>query len=177
MCNVLQRNSKLSSFELARGYHPSIAGLLQTAVSKEIFDAHKEKMARRAISRMLSSRTPVVVQSNVLSKRTPVYYYVKGTKKGTWCLGCVSEAKEHIVEVSKNSKGIGHKIIVAYEDIRLVPTSSLLYAMENIELEINDENEEIRPLLSTDDDSEPTVISESAAHYSEQVVLWASHPL
>ncbi len=47
---------------------------------------------------------------------------------------------------------------MAYEDIRLVPTSSLLYEMENIELEINDENEEIRPLPSTDDNSEPTVI-------------------
>ncbi len=68
-----------------------------------------------------------------LSKlRTPVYYYVKGTRKGTWSLGYVSEAKEHIVEVSKNSKGIGHKILVAYEDIRFVPTSSLLYDMENI---------------------------------------------
>ncbi len=43
--------------------------------------------------------------------------------------------------------------------------------MENIELEINDENEEIRPLPSTDDNSEPTVISESAAHYSEQAVF------
>ncbi len=53
----------------------------------------------------------------------------------------------------------------------------LLYEMKNIELEINDENEEIRPLPSTDDDSEPSVISKSAAHYSEQAVLWASHPL
>ncbi len=44
--------------------------------------------------------------------------------------------------------------------------------MKNIELEINDENEEIRPLPSTDDDSEPTVIYESAAYYSEQAVLW-----
>ncbi len=63
LCNVLRGNSKLSSFELARGYHPSIAGLPKTAVSKEIFDAYKEQMARRAISRMLSSRTPVVVKS------------------------------------------------------------------------------------------------------------------
>ncbi len=87
------------------------------------------------------------------------------------------EAKEHIVEVSKNSQGIGHRIPVAYEDIRLLSNSSLLYEMENIELEINDENEEIRPLPSTDDDSEPRLISKSAAHYSEQAVLWASHPL
>ncbi len=80
----------------------------------------------------------------------------------------MSEANEHIVEVSKKSKYIGHKILVAYEDTRFVPTSSLLYEMENIELEINDENEEIGPLPSTDDDSEPTVICESAAHYSGQ---------
>ncbi len=60
---------------------------------------------------------------------------------------------------------------MAYEDIRLVSTSSLLYEMENIELDISDENEEIRPLPSTDDDSDPTVISESAAHYSEQAVF------
>ncbi len=40
---------------------------------------------------------------------------------------------------------------MAYEDIFIVLTSSLLYEMENIELEINDENEEILPLPSTDD--------------------------
>ncbi len=68
LCNLLRGNSRLSCFELARGYHPSIAGLLQTAASKEIFDAHKEQMARRAISRMLSTRTPAVVKSNILSK-------------------------------------------------------------------------------------------------------------
>ncbi len=67
----------------------------------------------------------------------------------------MSDAKEHIVEVSKNSKGTGHKILAAYEDIRIVPASSLSYEMENIELEINDENEELRPLPSTNDNSKP----------------------
>ncbi len=62
LCNVLRGNPKLSRFELARGYHPSISGLPQTAVSKEIFDAHKEQMATRAISRMLFLKTPAVVK-------------------------------------------------------------------------------------------------------------------
>ncbi len=177
LCNILRGNSKLSSFELARGYHPSVAGLPQSAILKEIFDAHKEQMARRAISRMLASRSPTVVKTNLLTKCTPVYYYIKGNRRGEWKLGYVSDAKEHIVEVSKNSKGTVHKILVAYEDIRIVPTSSLLYEMENIELEINDENEELRPLPSANDNSKPTDSSDFADEHSEQAVLWAVHPL
>ncbi len=67
---------------------------------------------------------------------------------------------------TKNTSGLwGHS--VGSNFFVTVRNGEYLYKMEN----------EIRPLPSADDDSEPTLISESAAHYSEQAVLWASHPL
>ncbi len=44
----------------------------------------------------------------------------------------VDEAREHIVIVTKNSIWRRHKLRVAYEDIRLVQSSELLYEIEQL---------------------------------------------
>ncbi len=82
---------------------------------------------KRAIARMQRSKTPRVVKADVLLPRTPVYYYVRGNKQGEWKLGCVWKADEHIVSITTKSDDRGHKMAIAYEDIRLVPSSALLY--------------------------------------------------
>ncbi len=43
LCNALRGNAKLSSFELAKGYSPSLAGLPQTQTSKETLAAYYEQ--------------------------------------------------------------------------------------------------------------------------------------
>ncbi len=72
----------------------------------------------------------------MLPAKTPVYYFVKETKQGKWKKGFVDEARDHIVKVTTNPRGNGHKLRIAYEDIRLVPSSALLYDLERLELEL-----------------------------------------
>ncbi len=98
-------------------------GLPLSRTSKEILDAHKEQQVKRAIGRMLRSKTPRGVKADVLLPKTPVYYYVRGNKQGEWKLGFVSKADEHLVSIRTKSDGRGHKMAIAHsENVRLVPS-------------------------------------------------------
>ena len=179
LCNALRGNAVLSSFELARGYLPSFVGLPQTLISKGIFEAYKEQQAKRAISRMLRSKTQQVVKAEILKPKTPVYYFVKGTKRGEWKLGFVSKSQDHSVEVTANSTGRGHKIAVAYEDIRLVPSSALLYELQQIELDLLKELSSKNPRamdveVSPEKDSSQD-LSKTSSQSEES--LWSYNPL
>ncbi len=79
---------------------------------------------------MLPSTTPRVVKADVVLSKTPVYYYVRGNKQGEWKLGFVSKAHAHLVSITTKSDGRGHKNAIAYEYIRLVPSSALLYELQ-----------------------------------------------
>ncbi len=125
--NALRGSALFSSFELARVYSPSCAGLPQTKTSKEVLDAYYEQQAKRSLHRMLRSRVPKVIKAELLKPKMPIYYYVKEAKQGNWKLGFVEEAMEHKVIVTTNSQGRGH---IAYEDIRMVPSTALLYEIE-----------------------------------------------
>ncbi len=57
-------------------------------------------------------------------------------KQGKWNKGFVDEAREHIVIVTTNSQRRRHKLRIAFDDIRLVPSSELLYELEQLELRI-----------------------------------------
>lgn len=63
---ILRGNSKLSSFELARGYLPAILELTLTIVSKEWL-----------ISKILQTRLPKLIKPALLPRDKPVYYFVK----------------------------------------------------------------------------------------------------
>ncbi len=69
LCNTLRGNAKLSSFELARGYSPSLAGLPQTNTSKEMLAAYYEQQSKRALTRMLRSHAPRVIKLNCCQRR------------------------------------------------------------------------------------------------------------
>ena len=133
--NALYGSKKLSSFELARGYSPSICGTPQAPVGKKIAEAYREQVARRAIHKLLASPTSNPVPKELLPSKTPVYFFVKGTNKGKWELGFVKRAYDHFVELCRNSKMRGHVLQVAYEDIRLAPKSSLLFELDRLELD------------------------------------------
>ncbi len=77
------------------------------------------------------------MKADLLPPRMPVYYFVKEAKQGKWKKGFVDEAREHIVIVTTNSHRRGHQLRIAYEDIRLVPSSELLYELEQLELELS----------------------------------------
>ncbi len=180
LCNALRGNAKLSSFELARGYSPSLAGLPQTQTSKETLAAYYEQQSKRALTRMLRSNAPRVIKADLLPPRTPVYYFVKEAKQGKWKKGFVDEAREHIVIVTTNSHRRGHKLRIAYEDIRLVPSSELLYELEQLELELAKDtpNEtDIDPLAMDSSSSSDAPSSEEAEGTpSVEAALWSFHP-
>ncbi len=53
---------------------------------------------------------PRVIKADLVSPRTPVYYFVKEAKQGKWKKGFLDEAREHIVIVTTNSHRRGHKL-------------------------------------------------------------------
>ncbi len=137
---------KVSSFEPSRGYLPSFVGLPQIPTSKVLIDAHREQQAKRAISRMLRSRIPKVIKTELSRQKTPVYNFVKESKQGKWKLGFVAESQDHMVSIMTNSQGRGHRLKVAYEDIRLVPKSALLYDLQQLEPELDTTDNQRLPM-------------------------------
>ena len=125
---------KLSSFELARGYRPSICGLPQFPVTSEILAAHEEQVARRAIHIFIRSHMTSSVSRDLLPPRTKVYYFRKITNRGEWQVGFVQKAEDHIVHVCVDKELRSKPSLIAYEDLRLAPESSLLQELDDIEL-------------------------------------------
>lgn len=71
LTNTLRGNSKLSSFELARGYQPAIIGLPQTNVSKDLLNAYHKQIDHRGICKLLESRSPKLIKPSLLPRQTP----------------------------------------------------------------------------------------------------------
>jgi len=173
LANALRGNSKLSSFELARGYQPAFIGLPQTGVSKELFDAYREQTSIRTICKLLESRSPKLIKPSLLPRKTQVFYFVKEPAKnrGKWKHGYVFRAEDHLVQVTSNARGAGAKSLIAYEDIRLVPSSPLLLELAKLDLEFKGHLPvSIRPEGAIGPNPE-----ELTTHPSE-AALWSCHP-
>lgn len=56
MSNMLHGNKDMSSFQLARGYSPSITGIPSTVVPTEFLDAHVRTSAARAVQRVMDGK-------------------------------------------------------------------------------------------------------------------------
>ncbi len=95
---------------------------------------------------MLRSPIPKVIKTELLPQKTRVYYFVKESKQGKWKLGFVPEAQDHMVSIMTNSQGRGHRLKVAYEDIRLVPKSAILYDLQQLELELDTTDNQHLPM-------------------------------
>ncbi len=82
------------------GYLPPFAGLSQSRKSKNILDGHKEERARRAIARILRSKSPQVVEAELLKPKTPMFYYVREAKQGECELSFASKAHDHLIFIT-----------------------------------------------------------------------------
>lgn len=125
LSNVFECSKLLSSFEMARGYSPSLLGMPPTVVSEELFQAAREQAATRAIQRLLNGRTPSTIPSSVLKQGTPILYFYRSSKASEpveWRPGTVVNTSAHRVKIRNKS---GAKSFVAYEDVRLRPHSPL----------------------------------------------------
>ena len=56
--NMLYGNKELSSFEMVRGYTPTLVCLLQNPLSKVIVSSHDEQVARRELNLFRRSKNP-----------------------------------------------------------------------------------------------------------------------
>jgi hypothetical protein len=133
--NLLYGSRTLSSFEQARGYQPSVLGLPQFFINKDLIQAHEEQVSRRILTRILRSREPSLLSRSILAPGTPVYFYVRATKTSSWQSGYVAEALPEYVAVRRQPQARGQTLKIAYEDLRLAPKSSLLQELDKLELE------------------------------------------
>ena len=56
LSNILYGGKRISSFEMVRGYTPSISRLPKCRVSTELIEAHHKQITRRAINKLSSTR-------------------------------------------------------------------------------------------------------------------------
>ena len=126
LSNLFSGSKVLSSFQLARGYSPSLLGLPRTLVTPDLLDAHREQVALRALQRLLKARKPNTVPTHVLQPGTPIWVFFDSSKQNEtarWVSAKVVEAQQHMVLARRSSKGPPMK--VAYEDLRLAPSGEL----------------------------------------------------
>ena len=125
LSNILYGGREMSSFEMVRGYGPSIAGLPQSPVTDEMIRAHQEQSARRALISVDSARQPHTLRKDQLVRDT-AFYYFRRVPKPKWIQGWVWNAQDHVVLVSTREDHAGKPVRAAYEDVRLTPESPFL---------------------------------------------------
>ena len=135
LTNFLYGEKSLSASELAHGYTLSVAGLPQQEVSAYIVVAHQEKVVRRSLHDIFTSRSPRVLSRQLIQPRTPIYFFEKRTKFGVWKRAFVVSAEQHLVQARRTKSNRGRVLKIAYEDVRLAPRSSLLFELDRIEFD------------------------------------------
>lgn len=81
LSNLFPGSRIISSLELVREYQPSILGLPSSVINKEILHAHKRQVATSALQKLLKSRIGNPVNPDLLSKRRPIWIWVKTTNR------------------------------------------------------------------------------------------------
>lgn len=71
--NVFCGSSILSSFELARGYKPALLGAHSRTVPHGLIEAYKDQTFRRALHRLMKSKTPRTTPESLLTPGTPIF--------------------------------------------------------------------------------------------------------
>ena len=138
LTNMFHGNATLSSFQLARGYSPSILGMPSNDVSQELLDAHIESVAIRAIQKVLRSKVPNVPPYTSFKAGMRVWVFYKTSKQNErprWVEARVVEAQEHILKCRRHKKGLPMRI--AYEHVRIAPEGNL--TRELMEKSLEDE--------------------------------------
>ena len=141
ICNLFSGSQTLSSFELARGYRPSLLGIPSTYVSQEILDAHTHQVATRALQRILRSRTPNTPTPGMFSPGDTVWVWYSTSKQNEddrWIKATVVRTHQHFMEVRQLKDGRpckGPTMKPAYEDVRIAPQNDLAQELMQCSLE------------------------------------------
>ena len=123
LSNIMHGNRLLSSFEMVRGYTPSLSGTGSLKVPLMILQAEQEMQARRLLARVLKSR-PLPKPKPDVNVGDQVLILVPGglRKRGKWVEETVSATREDGSLVC--GKGRNRKVI-AMEDYRSLPKTEV----------------------------------------------------
>lgn len=77
MTNIFHGNAKLSAFQMARGYAPSVLRVPTTDVSQSVLAAHTESVAVRAIKKALRANICEVEPQSCFHKGMRVWVFYK----------------------------------------------------------------------------------------------------
>ena len=81
---------------------------------------------------MKNARPPSLVSKEQLTRDRAVFYFKRDVKFGSWMKAFVRDTQEHLVLLSSKPDHSGLPIKAAYEDIRLIPSTSLLQELDEI---------------------------------------------
>ena len=130
LANLYVGNSVLSSFELFRGYLPSLVGMPTRFVSDADVEAHVQLSATRALSRMLRSKNFNPYIRPALSVGQIVYVHTRnrpGSARGSvgWAKHVVYKLDDAFVSTRPvgRTKGIMNK--TSYADVRVPPKNPI----------------------------------------------------
>lgn len=141
LSNMFSGSRVLSSFQLVRGYQPSILGIPNSEVSQELLDAHKEQMATHAQQKVLRSRTPNTPTPDFFQPSDDVWVWYassKNNEKDEWIRAQVVQTHKHYLEVRRYKDGNlckGPTMKPAYEDVRIAPKGELTKELLSCSLE------------------------------------------
>lgn len=141
LSNLFSGSRLLSSFQLVRGFQPSILGISTTKVPQSLLDAHVEQSATRALQRALKAKPANAVREAACKKGDPIWVWYsssKGNERDEWIRAQVVNVHEHFMEVRRIKDGKpskGPMMRPAYEDVRLAPKSALTQELMACSLE------------------------------------------
>lgn len=116
----------MSSFQIARGYAPSVLGIPPSRVTQELLTAHREMSATRALQKLLNSHDNHFLPPSALTEDTNIWVYYRTSAQNEhprWVKVTAIEALTHFVKCRRLPKG--PPMTIAYDYIRLVPQRSL----------------------------------------------------
>lgn len=108
LSNIFSGSRLMSSFELARGYSPSILGLPRTDVTQELLHAHQEQVATRALQILLHSRLPYSPTPDIFSPNDNVWVFYNNSKqnvKAEWIKAKFIKAGKHHLIARRSQHG------------------------------------------------------------------------
>ena len=112
----------LSSFELVRGYSPSVLGLPSSEITEELLQAHKQQVATRALQRLMGSRAPATPAPEMFAPGDEVWVFYKSSKqneKVEWVKAKVVKSEQNYLLARRSTRGPPMRVV--YEDVRLAP--------------------------------------------------------
>lgn len=141
MSNFFSGTHILSSFQLVRGYQPSILGIPPSTVPPDLLHAHTEQVATRALQRAMRSRSSTFAPQQAYKPGDVIWVWyatTKGNERDEWVKAEVVHTHPHYMEAKRIVNGRharGPHMKPAYEDVRIAPQSQLTQELMSCSLE------------------------------------------